>query len=56
MVSLISDFISSLNPAKSNFLPLSCSINSGVNSGFMDFSIFLTLVLKIVFLDAKSLL
>jgi hypothetical protein len=55
-VSLISSFTNSLKAVKSSFLPLSCSINSGVNSGFTGFSILVTSTLKVVFLLAKSAL
>jgi hypothetical protein len=55
-VSLISSLISFLNPSKSSFLPLNCSINFSVNSGLTAFSIFLIVTLKVVFLPAKSVL
>jgi hypothetical protein len=53
-VSVISSLIRALNHARSSFFPLSCSMNSGVNSGFTDFSIFFTFTLKVVFLFANS--
>jgi hypothetical protein len=56
LVSLISSFISSLNPFKSNFLPLNCSINSSVNSGLTALSNFFIVTLNLVFLLAKSAL
>ncbi|MEA3387129.1 MAG: hypothetical protein U9Q66_01775 [Patescibacteria group bacterium] len=55
-VSRISDFISFLNSVKSIFLPLNCSINSGVNSGLIDFSIELIFISNLISLFANSAL
>gem|GEM_PF-1728839 len=55
-VSVISSFISFLNQSKSSFLPLSCSINSSVNSGFVAFSTLSIFTSKTVSFPAKSTL